>query len=203
MYTKRFFSETKGMDRMVFAVDLTMNTNGTDAVGLSITPCTKDEKTNSFRFYNDRKQYASVLNFGPDTFSDGRPNNRHLKNFCNALEKLIKLKKGNFSFNYKDKITNNVKNVLIGIGNKTEVPTFNVAMWTGDNPKTSLIYTFKDEKEICEFLKFLKVFKSPRINEMLHIVISSVEETIRKSFGEQMRLIIADEIQKALDQNSK
>ena len=142
---------------------------------------------------------------------DGKTNYRDLTNFINGIEHIVEMyNKGNpegeklqFSDSYVNSKTEHVVSFTFGITEREGVPyrvlvikdRFKV-MEQGNQITKELqqMYAFRDEEELKKFLQFLKMFKSNHINFMCHMIVSELKQTIKDSVGDQIRMIVREEI---------
>lgn len=176
-----------------------MNEFGNDTLRIGITP--RDEKGDQLK--DQSVSFYVFRNMNWKISREGNINYRDLTNFINGIKHLEEVyAKGNpdgeklqFSDTYTNVKTEHVISFAYGITEKEGVP-YRLLFIRDKFKDTELkqTYTFRDTEELRRFVKFLKMFLSHSINFICHLVVSEIKEIIKDSVGEQLRLIVRDEL---------
>ena len=180
-----------------------MNEFGNDTLRIGITPRNEhgDQiKEESVSFYVFRNMNYKVSR-------EGNTNYRDLTNFLEGIKHICEeYDKGNpegeklqFSDTYTNVKTDHLISFAFGITEKEGIP-YRV-LFIRDKFKDKELkqtYTFRDDEELKRFTKFLKMFLNKSINFIVHLVVSEFKEVIKDSVGDQIRMIVRDELRQQL-----
>lgn len=184
-----------------------LNEFGNDTIRVGIAPRNKDgsiNKTEGISFYMFKNMNYKVN-------IDGKVNYRDLENFVNGVSEIVeKYNKGNpegeklqISDSYVNTKTDHVVSFTFGITERDGIPyrlliikdNFKVTEnGQAVNKELKQIYTFRDDDELKRFIRFLKMFLSNRINFICHLIVAELKQVIKDSVGDQIRLIVREEI---------
>ena len=176
-----------------------MNEFGNDTLRIGITP--RDEKGDQIKDQAVSFYVFRVMNW--KTNREGQTNYRDLTNFINGIKHIVKTyeagnpegEKLQFSDTYTNVKTEHTISFAFGITEKDGVPYR--LLWIKDKcskGELNQTYTFRDQEELDRFVKFLKMFMNKSINFIVHMVVSELKETIKDAVGDQIRMIIRDEL---------
>ncbi len=176
-----------------------MNEFGNDTLRIGITP--RDEKGDQIKDQAVSFYVFRVMNW--KTNREGQTNYRDLTNFINGIKHIVKTyeagnpegEKLQFSDTYTNVKTEHTISFAFGITEKDGVPYR--LLWIKDKcskGELNQTYTFRDQEELDRFVKFLKMFMNKSINFIVHMVVSELKETIKDSVGDQIRMIVRDEL---------
>ena len=176
-----------------------LNEFGNDTLRIGITP--RDEKGDQLK--DQSVSFYVFRNMNWKVNREGNINYRDLENFINGINHIEEVyAKGNpdgeklqFSDVYTNMKTEHVISFAFGITEKEGVPYR--LLFIRDKFKDKELkqtYTFRDEEELKRFVKFLKMFLRHSINFICHLVVSELKEVIKDSVGEQIRLVVRDEL---------
>lgn len=176
-----------------------MNEFGNDTLRIGITP--RDEHGDQIK--EESVSFYVFRNMNYKLSREGNINYRDLTNFLNGIKHICSTyEKGNpdgeklqFSDTYTNVKTDHIISFAFGITEKEGVP-YRV-LFIRDKFKDKELkqtYTFRDDDELTRFVKFLKMFLSKSINFICHLVVSELKEIIKDSVGDQLRVIVRDEI---------
>ena len=176
-----------------------MNEFGNDTLRIGITP--RDEKGDQIK--DQSVSFYVFRNMNWKTNREGNINYRDLTNFITGIKHIVsEYEKGNpngeklqFNDTYNNVKTEHTISFAFGITEKDGVP-YRI-LWIKDKCAKGEInqtYTFRDQEELDRFVKFLKMFLNKSINFIVHMVVSELKETIKDSVGDQIRMIVRDEL---------
>lgn len=176
-----------------------MNEFGNDTLRIGITP--RDEKGDQIKDQAVSFYVFRVMNW--KTNREGQTNYRDLTNFINGIKHIVKTyeagnpegEKLQFSDTYTNVKTEHTISFAFGITEKDGVPYR--LLWIKDKcskGELNQTYTFRDQEELDRFVKFLKMFMNKSINFIVHMVVSELKETIKDAVGDQIRMIVRDEL---------
>jgi hypothetical protein len=184
-----------------------LNEFGNDTLRIGIAP----RDSNGEVIKSEGVSFYIFRNMNYKVNLDGKINYRDLSNFIDGITHIVNTynngnpngEKLQFSDSYVNAKTDHVITFTFGVTEREGIPyrilvikdRFKVRENGKEvNKELQQIYTFRDDEELSKFIKFLKMFKSNHINFMCHMIVSELKQSIKDSVGEQIRMIVRDEL---------
>jgi len=180
-----------------------LNDFGNDTLRIGITP--RNDKGDQIK--EEAVSFYVFRNMNYKVNREGKINYRDLYQFINGIKHIVDTyEKGNpegeklqFTDTYVVTKTEHVVSFAFGITEKDGIP-YRI-LYIRDKFKDKELkqsYTFRDKDELDRFVKFLRMFLYRSVNFIVHLIVSELKETIRDAVGDQIRMIVRDELRQQL-----